>query len=272
MRTMPTGRGDSGEQERALRAAVNAALSDVPDEGRPHPPTSTDDWLRIGLVLGLRDPGRARHLLEMLDAGRFDRAAHAADVPHDRLSFEAVPFRSTALARAAAVPSSTHGGPASEPAFAWAAVLSPAEILGLGQVVQEMLAQGAPRDISRGYGITWDAGARLPREDVGALIREFAELEITVGGVLAGRDLRAAEPAPRSRGLAALLDPLVTRTRQSESQASAVIETHGLLAQHGLVALWNAWMAVRYRRLIPGPTFDLMVRPWVSVVGPLPEP
>ena len=31
-------------------------------------------------------------------------------------------------------------------------------------------------------------------------------------------------------------------------------------------------MAMRYRALIPPPTFELLVRPWVTVVGPLPEP
>jgi hypothetical protein len=37
------------------------------------------------------------------------------------------------------------------------------------------------------------------------------------------------------------------------------------------VALWNAWVAVRYRTSIPQGTFDLLVKPWVTVVGPLPE-
>ena len=30
-------------------------------------------------------------------------------------------------------------------------------------------------------------------------------------------------------------------------------------------------MAMRYRGLIPSPTFELLVKPWVTVVGPLPE-
>jgi hypothetical protein len=29
---------------------------------------------------------------------------------------------------------------------------------------------------------------------------------------------------------------------------------------------------MRYRTLIPRPTFVLLVHPWVTVVGPLPEP
>ena len=28
---------------------------------------------------------------------------------------------------------------------------------------------------------------------------------------------------------------------------------------------------MRYRGLIPAPTFELLVQPWVTVVGPLPE-
>jgi hypothetical protein len=30
-------------------------------------------------------------------------------------------------------------------------------------------------------------------------------------------------------------------------------------------------MAMRYRAVLAPPTFDLLVRPWVTVVGPLPE-
>jgi branched-chain amino acid aminotransferase len=204
------------------------------------------------------------------DAGE---QASRANVPLTQLGGPpaVVPTRSSLLARSAALPAAERASLAPEQVFGWAAALTSAEILLLGRVVHEMLRTGSPPEVARGFGIAWDGGARLPRHDQEVMIREFAELEVTVGGVLAGRDLRTLEPAPRRRGLAALLDILPSRTRQSEMQASSVIEMAGEPAQRGLIALWNAWLAVRYRRLIPRATYDLLVRPWVTVVGPLPE-
>ncbi len=49
-------------------------------------------------------------------------------------------------------------------------------------------------------------------------------------------------------------------------------EASGEPGRLGLVALWNAWVAMRYRALIPGPTFALLTQPWETVVGPLPAP
>ncbi len=144
--------------------------------------------------------------------------------------------------------------------FGWVAALTRAEILALGRVVEEMLATGSPPDVGRGFGFTWDAGVRLPREEREAMIGLFAELQITVGGVLAGRDLRAG-PLERRRGLSGLLDPWLSRTHQTEAQAAAVIEATGEVAQRGLVALWNAWAALRYRALIPHSTSESLVRP-----------
>ena len=51
----------------------------------------------------------------------------------------------------------------------------------------------------------------------------------------------------------------------------AVIEAAGRPAQMGLVALWNVWAAMRYRASIPQGTFEMLVKPWITVVGPLPE-
>jgi hypothetical protein len=104
------------------------------------------------------------------------------------------------------------------------------------------------------------------------MFREFADLEISVGSVLIGRDLRAEEPKPPSRGLGGLFDHLVLPKGRLDSQAGEAINRSGDPGRRGLVALWNAWVAMRYRAIIPAPTFELLVRPWVSVVGPLPEP
>ncbi len=156
--------------------------------------------------------------------------------------------------------------------FGWAATLTPGEILLLGRLVNEMLAAGSPADIGKGFGLAWSSGVRLPRREVDTLFREFTELELTVAGVLAGRDLRTVEPAPPAQGLGALLGQLVPRSRPGESQAAAAIERSGEPGRLGLIAIWNVWMAMRYRRLIPRSTFELLVHPWVTTVGPLPGP
>ena len=109
---------------------------------------------------------------------------------------------SALLARAAALPSPEREGIGPEAMFGWVARLTPAEILQLGRVVHDMLGAGSPADIGRGFGLAWDAGVRLPRQDLKPMFREFTELEVTVAGVLAGRDLRAADRPRRHRASA----------------------------------------------------------------------
>jgi hypothetical protein len=282
---MPTESGDPARNERALEVAVDEALAAFPDEDRTAALDSVGyRWLSVGMRLGLERPGQARHLLELIGDRRADRAVPdvgnagdgslvglpATDGPGGSAT---IPVCSSLLARAAALPSSERASIGPEVTFGWAARLTHDEILSLGRVVHDMLAAGSPPDIGRGFGLAWDAGVRLPRHEVDAMFQEFTELEVTVGGVLAGRDLRlAGEPAPRARGLAAMFDPRLRRTRPGESQAAAALETSGELGRRGLVALWNVWAAMRYRTLIPPPTFELLVHPWVTVVGPLPAP
>ena len=179
------------------------------------------------------------------------------------------PVRSALLARDAAVPFAERASIGPDAMFGWAGMLTRGEVQLLGRVVHEMLAAGAPSDISRGFGIAWDAGVRLPRRELDQLFREFTELEMTVASVLAGRDLRPEPPLGSDRG--GLLGQLIPRARPGEAQAAAALESSGEPGKLGLVAIWNAWMAMRYRALIPPPTFELLVRPWVTVVGPLPE-
>lgn len=305
---MPTEGGGSGGSARDIRAALAEELARLgagarrdelgaedhrneleaedrgEDLGRADGPNELDaadyHWLGVGLRLGIEHPDAARRLLALLetpDAGRAraeDAGTHASDVPgpasrtpRDRATGD---FRSTLLARSAAMPLSERAGPDPRPMFGWVAALTATEILAVGRVVDEMLASGSSRDISRGFGIAWDAGVRLAREELEAMIAEFAEMQIAVGGVLAGRDLQAG-PVVRRRGVSGLLDPWLSRTSTTEAQASAVIQASGEVAQQGLVALWNAWAGLRYRPLIPRPTFELLVRPWETVIGPLPE-
>jgi len=280
-RSMQDEGGDTARDTRTLEGAVDEALAEFSDVDPVALEAADYLWLGIGLKLGLERPDRARHLLELIGAleagqasspevdatGVSPTGAPATAYPAGAV---AVPVSSSLLARAAALPWSERTGLGPDVAFGWAARLSSGEILALGRAVQEMLAAGSPTDVGRGFGLAWDGGVRLPRKEHDAMFRDFTELEVTVAGVLTGRDVRAEEQAQQPRGLAAVFGQWVARPEQS--RAAAALESSGEPARRGLVALWNAWMAMRYRSLIPLPTFELLVHPWVTVVGPLPPP
>ena len=287
---MPTESGDPAGHAHELQGAVEDVLADFPDADLAAALGAVDDrWLSFGLRLGLERPEQARHLLELIGAQEAGpsalREAEAGGVavaggtatedptPDAPMVPAPVPARSSLLARSAALPSSDWASMGPDVVFGWAAMLTADELLSIGRFVQDMLAAGSPPDIGRGFGLAWQAGVRLPHHEVEAMFREFTELEITVGGVLAGRDLRmTGEPAPRPQGLGGLFESWMPRKNPVQSQAAATFERNGEPGQRGLVALWNAWVAVRYRTLLPPPTFELLVRPWVTIVGPLPEP
>ena len=265
---MPIDAGDPRDTS-SLDAAIDDALAGLPDEDRAGDRTPTDvHWLGIGMRLGLERPDDARHLLAMIDAAAsFPGAMTPVEPPGDPT---AVPVRSALLARDAAVPFAERASIGPEAMFGWAAMLTRGEVQLLGRVVHEMLATGAPADVGRGFGLAWDAGVRLPRRELDRLFREFTELEMTVASVLAGRDLRSEPSLGSDRG--GLLGQLIPRGRPGDAQAAAALESSGEPGKLGLVASWNAWMAMRYRGIIPSPTFELLVRPWLTVVGPLPAP
>ncbi len=279
---MPIDAGDPPPDAQSLERAVDEAVAGFPDEARADALTPVDDrWLGIGIRLGLERPDDARRLLELIAARAADRVAPAVEdgalgspvgAPAGEGSGEApaVPVRSALLARSAAVPYAERASIGAEATFGWAALLTGGEVQRLGCIVREMLDSGAPADIGRGFGLAWDAGVRLPRRELDQLFREFTELQMTVAGVLAGRDLRS-EPTVRTDGVSGLLGQLVPRARPGEAQAAAAIEGSGDSGRLGLVATWNAWMAVRFRSLIPPPTFEQLVRPWVTVVGRFPS-
>ena len=218
-------------------------------------------WLSVGMRLGLERPEAARTLLALIaaeeDPGVVLQDGDAGLVPgggkhrlDEGRGVASIPVASALLARAAALPESARTSAGPEVAFGWAARLTPDEILLLGRVVGEMLAAGAPPDIGRGFGITWSAGVRVPRDELEAMVQEFTELEITVGGIIAGRDLRKGPPAAKPQGIAAWLGDWKPRMRPEELQAAEAIERNGEAGRRGLVALWNVWMAMRYRTLI----------------------
>lgn len=271
------GPGPSGE-------TADALLADLPAELRSLARETSDDWLRLGLRLALEHPELARRWLESIapagdlsaktGAPAAEMGAPAANSPAAERPTEgpALPLRSRLLAQSARTAAAQLDDQDAAPSFAWAATLAPADVVQLGRAVDEMLRGGVPAEIARGFGIVWNAGVRLPHAEQAALIGQFIDLEITVAGVLTGRDLRAEETAQAPRGLRALFDLRLARAHPGEAEAAGIIQRRGETVQHGLVALWNAWMALRYRERIPAPTFELLVRPWVTVVGPLPEP
>ncbi|MDH4142826.1 MAG: hypothetical protein OEV61_09455 [Chloroflexota bacterium] len=264
---MPIDGGDKRDEGRAIDAALSAALEDLTGRGGDVGPDAVDyRWLGIGIELGLRRPERGRALLALMAAQ--EKGEPGTDDTPEPAS---IPVASALLARAATLPASARTGAVSEAAFGWVTRLAPGEILLLGQVVGEMLAAGSPSDVGKGFGIAWSVGDSVSRDELEAMLDEFTELEITVGGILAQRDLRTGRSAERPQGIAAWLGDWMPRSRPEERQATEAIERNGEAARRGLVALWNVWMAMRYRTRIEPPVFDLLVHPWVTVVGPLPE-
>jgi len=277
---------DSGDQERdalALRAAMDAMLEGLTDEQRANiPDRLLHRWLAFGIRLGLDRPGQSGRLLELIDTRGVEPAL--VDEPHAAVTAasgrdaespaasEQIPTVSLVLARAASITASDLADQEPGARFAWAARLTSADILSLGGVVGDMLAAGSPADVARGFGVAWDAGVRLPRRERNELFARFSELQVTVGGILAGRDLWAEQRSRRETGFEALLSSWRFGSGPHESRAAAAIDQGGDRARWGLVAAWNAWVAMRYRELIERPTFEVLVRPWVTAVGPLPDP
>ena len=206
---MPIDAGDPLRDAQSLGGAVEGALAGLPDEERAEALKAVDyRWLGIGIRLGLERPDEARHLLEIIGADEADRVGlgdedavggSPAGVPAVEGSGDpaSIPARSALLARSAAVPFAERPSNDPKETFGWAGMLTRSEIQLLGRVVHEMLAAGASVDIGKGFGIAWDGGVRLPRRELDQLFREFTELQMTVAGVLAGRDLRSSRPLRR---------------------------------------------------------------------------
>jgi hypothetical protein len=278
-----------------LAAALGASLAVAGEQAGDGPVDVRS--LTMGLRVGLRHPELARHLLETLNGAHAAEPAasvpssdSAASVPSsdsaapgvpsdapeaaagDALGDDGVPVASQLLARAARLP---HGEarPDPEVLFSWALRLLPSEIPAMGRIVQGMLADGAAADTGRGFGLAWSAGVRLPHRDVDRLFADFTELELTVCSVLAGHDLRDVPPASGGGGIGRVFSGWFGGSAggsPASREADAVLDRGGRVAQLGLVATWNAWMAMRYRDLVPEATFDLLVRPWIRTLGPLP--
>jgi hypothetical protein len=252
-------------------------------------------WLAVGLRMGLEQPDDARRILARIERpwqadatsagalatdGTLAAEAHAAPKPGDETGTDDVlaglpdhpdmPATSMLLVRSATMPADQQAEVGPDIVWGWAARLSPAEVALLGRVVQQMLDEGAPANVGRGFGIAWTDGVKLPVAALDLMFKQFVELEHTVASVIAGRDIRASSTAgPRS--IADTLAGWFGRPDSGSAQAGAVIEGAGRPAQLGIVAMWNTWVGVRFRASIPKQTFELLVRPWTTVVGPLPD-
>jgi hypothetical protein len=273
---MPTDGGDGTDSGRALDGVVRDALAGLTGAAPGDLDAVDARSLGMGIRLGLERPDRAREVLGALDdaaRGAGDAPAGVADASDglDGAATPSIPVASSLLARAAAIRPSDWETVGPDVVFGWVARLTAAQILHLGRVVGDMLAAGASTNVELGFGFVWTDGVRIPRPELDVMLQEFTELEITVGGILDGNDYRAAAQPTRG-GLASWFGDWIPRARPGESQAAAAVERKGVPARRGLVALWNVWIAMRYRRLIPPPTFELLVQPWVTAIGPLPDP
>ena len=290
---------EHGARTPASRDALADALAELRADFEPEPDEPDDRyWLRVGLRLGLTRPGRAGLLLDRLEgaatagepaqgpdtepapgpddrsvaapgpAGRGETGAEpeAPDAP-DALRPGEVSVRSMLLARAATLPLDE---PA-DTAFGWVARLSSDEVLAMGRLVGEMVADGAPANLGRGFGLAWTAGTHIPNTELNALFARFQEVELAVASVLAGRDLQLEAPHTRPSLSETIQGWFMPGSSRFSSEATGVLERLGPPAQRGLIAVWNTWAAVRYRASIPAATFDALVKPWTSVVGPLPH-
>ncbi len=296
---------DGAAREPLTRGQIPGAMAELRD-AHPRVPNEAADryWLRMGLGLGLRQPERAKPLLDLLEGAagvaspaptepdggaaeaKLEGAAEppaAEGQPVDAqpdggapaasvASEPGVPLRSMLLARSAGLPAVDKEAFDPEAVFGWAARVTRDEVLGMGRVVDDMLAEGLSADFTKGFAITWRAGLRLNDSDFDPLFHAFTELEVTVGGVLAGYDLRAQSRTQKPGVLGSMLGSLMMRSDTRTSEAGAVIERAGRSGQRGLIAMWNAWAALRFREAVPPELFNRLVRPWVTVVGRLPEP
>jgi len=271
------------------RDTLTDALAELRDDFAPQPGESDDRyWLRIGLALGLRRPGRAQLLLERLEGRSATAAAPAradAGAPEagttsgvradggDESDADAdagpdeIPVASMLLVRAAALP-------LDEPpdtAFGWALRLRADEITLMGRITDGFIEGGARRDLARGFGIAWTGGVKVPGNELNLLFGRFTDLVLTVASVLAGHDIREAGLRAKPSISSVMRGWFMPKPAPGSDEAGAVLARLGDPAQRGLIAVWNTWAAVRYRSAMPEGLYEDLTHAWVTVVGRLPE-
>ncbi len=248
-------------------------MSETPRPAAAEPAVPTGDPAP-GLRLGPRDPDATHRPLRKRGAAEDEPAAPTAGSGTSggpAGTPGVVTERSRLLAASAGRAAAGHDGRTPAERFAWAAMLTRAEVLAMGAALRAMLAAGAPTDLERGFGVAWRAGLTLPGRTFRQLFAEFAELEITVAGALAGYDLRSRAEPRRAGRLDALLGRLAPGGGSLDAAAGAIVAHGGGGARLGVVAAWNAWAALLYRPVVPADLFDLLTRPWVAIAGPVPD-
>jgi branched-chain amino acid aminotransferase len=263
----PIGTGRPGPRTIALRAAREAWV-DAVSRGR-----AGSTFLAASSAGGYPpgSPGSPGSPVEPGEAGPADEPSpgHAPLPPADE---GVVAPRSRLLVRSALLGRERARELGPEQVWGWAAGLTKDQIIWLGRVVAEVARTAAVPNVERAFGVAWDQGVHLPWPDREGYVGEFAELGVTIGSDLAGRDLRADDVPQRSRGWRALLDFRFSRTRPSEERAFSAIDAAGREAGLGVIACWNVWMAARYRSELDPNLFELLTRPWRTVIGDLPQP
>lgn len=305
--TLP--RDDEPDRSPVTPDALAEATTELRDEQPPAEGEPADRyWLRVGIGLGLRQPGRAKLLLSELEAARAGSpqadegageghmagkqeaaavvtgaASHdpAGNAPSDPVVGESddepaasrdedtepqVPVRSRILARSAALPKAADA----DTVFGWVLQLTPTEVRRLGQAVGEMLGAGGMRDLDRAFALAWSGSAHLPSDDLKHLFGRFAELELAVCSVLGGRDIRDLGSAPSS-GVDSIFSFFMKRPNPANMEIDVILKREGDAGRRGLIAIWNAWSAIRFRDVVPPALFEQLTRPWVVVVGALPN-
>ena len=110
----------------------------------------------------------------------------------------------------------------------------------------------------------------LPRPELDAMLQEFTDLEVTVGSVLAGRELangRAGGATDRPCRVARRLGS-TRASRRVPGRCGGRAARRARTTRPGRPVERLDGDAPPHAH--PGATFELLVHPWVTVVGPLP--
>jgi hypothetical protein len=72
-------RGTLARYGRTLTQAMAEVLDEIPQALRSHVLETADDWISVGLTIGLERPHQARRLLELIEVEESERAILAED-------------------------------------------------------------------------------------------------------------------------------------------------------------------------------------------------
>ena len=276
---MPSNGGDRQDGMRVVDAALGEALEGLPGEDRDARLDAIDyRWLSVGMRLGLERPERARTLLALIEAQEARGGA-----PGWRCGR---PWRPAST--------SARGGVASP----WPPRSSPGRLRFRSQRARAQdprWPSGGSPGWRRTRSCCSDGSSercwQRARRQTSVVASSSRGLPACACRAMSSRQWCRSSRSLRSRSAASSPDATCDRARPPRNRKASPLgsATGGrgcaprnrrprkrssgtaTAGRRGLVALWNVWMAMRYRTLIPQPTFDQLVHPWVTVVGPLPD-